>query len=113
MRGAPGAAYNIPGDGLERTNRSVTEAILAALDKPWSLVRSVPDRPGHDRRYALDGSRLRALGWRPRVPFEQGIEATIEWYRAHPEWWRASRDGDWDEYYRRQYAWRLDRSAGA
>jgi dTDP-glucose 4,6-dehydratase len=112
-RGVSGAAYNIPGDGVERSNRSVTEAVLSALDKPWALVRSVPDRPGHDRRYALDGGRLRALGWRPRVPFEEGITATIAWYRDHPEWWQASRDGDWEEYYRRQYGWRLDRSVGA
>ena len=64
--GASGAAYNIPGDGVERPNRAVTEAILESLGKPWSLVRRVPDRPGHDRRYALDGTRLRGLGWQPR-----------------------------------------------
>jgi len=106
-RGVSGCAYNVPGDGEERTNRAVTEAILARLGKPWSLVRSVPDRPGHDRRYALDGSRLRALGWAPRVAFPEGIVATADWYRENPGWWQAVRSGDWDDYYARQYGWRL------
>ena len=70
-RGDPGGIYNVPGDGVERPNREVTAAILAALGLPWSLVRHVTDRPGHDRRYALDGTRLRALGWAPRVPFDE------------------------------------------
>ena len=75
------AAYNIPGDGVERPNRAVTEAILEALGKPWSLVRSVPDRPGHDRRYALDGSRLRALGWQPARVLRGGHRADRELVR--------------------------------
>jgi len=111
--GRPGAAYNIPGDGVERPNRAVTEAILEHLDKPWSLVRTVPDRPGHDRRYALDGSRLRELGWRPGVTFESGIALTVDWYAAHREWWEPIKSGDWDEYYRTQYAWRLEQSSEA
>jgi dTDP-glucose 4,6-dehydratase len=112
-RGISGAAYNIPGDGVERPNRAVTEAILEALGKPWSLVRSVPDRPGHDRRYALDGSRLRALGWWPRVSFEQGIAATLEWYAANRDWWEPIKSGEWADYYRAQYAWRLEQSIEA
>jgi dTDP-glucose 4,6-dehydratase len=91
----------------------VTQAILDELGKPWSLVRSVPDRPGHDRRYALDGRKIRALGWRPRVAFEDGIRRTVRWYTANEDWWRSARSGEWDEYYRRQYGWRLERSVEA
>ena len=112
-RGTSGAAYNIPGDGVERPNRAVTEAILAALDKPWSLVRRVPDRPGHDRRYALDGSCLRGLGWQPRVTFEEGLALTIAWYAEHRDWWEPIKSGEWADYYRAQYAWRLERSVEA
>ena len=112
-RGLSGAAYNIPGDGVERPNRAVTEAILEALGKPWSLVRRVPDRPGHDRRYALDGSRLRALGWLPRVTFEEGIALTVSWYAENRDWWEPIKRGDWADYYRAQYAWRLEQSVEA
>jgi dTDP-glucose 4,6-dehydratase len=112
-RGQAGRAYNIPGDGVERPNRAVTEAILEQLGKPWSLVRTVPDRPGHDRRYALDGSRLRELGWEPRVSFEQGISSTVRWYADNRAWWEPIKSGEWEDYYRQQYAWRLERSSGA
>jgi dTDP-glucose 4,6-dehydratase len=70
-------------------------------------VRSVPDRPGHDRRYALDGSKLAALGWRNRISFVEGLATTVDWYRANEPWWRAARSGDWDGYYERQYGSRL------
>jgi dTDP-glucose 4,6-dehydratase len=112
-RGAGGWAYNLPGDGVERPNRAVTEAILETLAKPWSLVRRVPDRPGHDRRYALDGARLRALGWAPRVSFEEGIARTIAWYAEHRDWWEPIKRGDWADYYHAQYAWRLEQSVEA
>jgi dTDP-glucose 4,6-dehydratase len=108
--GVGGGVYNIPGDGIERPNREVTEAILAMLDKPWSLVRSVADRPGHDRRYALDGARLLALGWRPSVSFDDGLAQTIRWYAEHRPWWEPIKRGEWADYYRAQYAWRLERS---
>jgi dTDP-glucose 4,6-dehydratase len=111
-RGEAGAAYNICAD-QERTNRDVTEIILRELGKPWSLVRSVPDRPGHDRRYAMDGSRMRALGWAPRVRFDEGMRRTIAWYTGNEAWWRAVRDDDWEDYYRRQYGWRLEQSVQA
>jgi len=110
--GLAGATYNVPA-GQERTNREVTAAILAALDRPWSLVRSVPDRPGHDRRYAMDGSRLAELGWRPRVAFEEGIQLTIGWFRDNDAWWRAIKSGEWVDYYERQYGERLARSVEA
>lgn len=112
-RGDPGGIYNIPGDGVERPNRAVTEAVLEHLGKPWSLVRSVPDRPGHDRRYALDGTRLRSLGWEPRVAFEEGIARTVDWYASHREWWEPIKSGAWRDYYAAQYAWRLERSTEA
>ncbi|HEY6607794.1 MAG TPA: dTDP-glucose 4,6-dehydratase [Candidatus Limnocylindria bacterium] len=112
-RGESGAAYNVPGDGVERPNREVTESILSTLDKPWSLVRSVPDRPGHDRRYALDGARLTALGWRAAVPFQVGLAQTIRWYAEHRDWWEPIKSGAWADYYRTQYAWRLEHSVEA
>jgi dTDP-glucose 4,6-dehydratase len=112
-RGASGGVYNIPGDGVERPNRLVVETILHDLGKPWSLVRSVPDRPGHDRRYALDGTAIRELGWRPRTPFEEGIVTTVRWYVENEAWWQAIRSGEFEDYYRRQYAWRLERSVEA
>ena len=111
--GQAGAAYNVSGDGVERPNRAVTEAILEHLGKPWTLVRTVPDRPGHDRRYALDGTRLRALGWQPRVSFEEGIALTIDWYATHRDWWEPIKRGDWEAFYEAQYAWRLEQSSEA
>jgi dTDP-glucose 4,6-dehydratase len=112
QNGRAGEIYNVPG-GNERANREVVETLLAGLGKPWSLVRSVADRPGHDRRYALDGSKLAALGWTNRVSFEDGLAATVDWYRANEGWWRRIKSGEWDEYYRRQYAARLAGSRDA
>jgi dTDP-glucose 4,6-dehydratase len=110
--GASGQIYNVPGNN-ERTNRDVVTALLAQLGKPWSLVRQVEDRPGHDRRYAMDGSKLAALGWTNKVPFEDGLAATIAWYHDNQEWWRAIKSGEWDDYYRRQYSARLAGSTEA
>jgi dTDP-glucose 4,6-dehydratase len=104
--GRAGETYNIPGSA-EMTNRDVVAALLERLGKPWSLVRSVPDRPGHDRRYALDGSRLSTLGWRNKTAFGDGLAATIDWFLANEPWWRAAKSGDWDAYYERQYGTRL------
>jgi dTDP-glucose 4,6-dehydratase len=104
--GRSGETYNIPGSA-EMTNRDVVAALLERLGKPWSLVRSVPDRPGHDRRYALDGSKLAALGWRNRTAFADGLASTIDWFLANEAWWRAAKSGDWDAYYERQYGSRL------
>ena len=104
--GASGETYNIPG-AAERANRDVVAALLARLGKPWSLVRRVEDRPGHDQRYAMDGSKLAGLGWRNRVSFEEGLAATVDWFRANEQWWRSIRTGDWDSYYERQYGARL------
>ena len=105
-RGEAGEIYNVSG-GSERTNRDVVELLLERLGKPWSLVREVEDRPGHDRRYAMNGERLHALGWEPEVGFEDGLASTVDWYRANEDWWRATRSGDWDAWYERQYGHRL------
>lgn len=107
-RGEPGEVYNIAG-GNERPNLEITEAILDILGKPRELIRFVTDRPGHDRRYSLDGSKLAALGWKPDSSFEEALEATVRWYVDHPDWWRPIRDQDAEfaAYYRRQYGDRL------
>jgi dTDP-glucose 4,6-dehydratase len=105
--GQPGEAYNLPG-GTELANREVISRLLAATGRDWTLVRTVPDRPGHDRRYAMDGSKVAALGWSPVVPFDGGLAATIAWYRDNPAWVASARSGDWDSYYERQYGDRLE-----
>lgn len=86
-RGQVGEAYNIAG-GNERSNREVAQLILQILQKPESLIQTVPDRPGHDRRYALDTRKIRALGWQPQAHFETALRETVLWYVNHPEWWQ-------------------------
>jgi dTDP-glucose 4,6-dehydratase len=110
--GSSGETYNVPGSA-EMVNRDVIAALLERLDKPWSLVRTVPDRLGHDRRYALDGSKLAALGWQNRTSFADGLAATVDWFQANEAWWRAAKSGDWDAYYERQYGARLAASTAA
>jgi dTDP-glucose 4,6-dehydratase len=112
QHGVAGEVYNAPGD-KELPNREVVALLLERLGKPWSLVRRVEDRPGHDRRYAMDGSKLRALGWRNRTPFGDGLAATVDWFRDNASWWRAVRSGDWNAYYDRQYGARLAGSSEA
>ncbi len=104
--GEPGSVYNI-GGGNERENIEVARRILSCLGKPESLIRHVTDRPGHDRRYAVDCSRLRRLGWQPTVSFEEGLRKTVEWYQANEPWWRPIKSGEFREYYERQYGRRL------
>jgi dTDP-glucose 4,6-dehydratase len=101
-QGTPGEDYNI-GCGGEVSGIQVARSVLAELTKPESLIEHVQDRPGHDRRYALDSARLRALGWEPRIPFEEGLRRTCEWYAANPEWWRPLKSGEFWEFYRRNY----------
>ncbi|MEU6064298.1 MULTISPECIES: dTDP-glucose 4,6-dehydratase [Streptomyces] len=86
-KGAPGEVYNI-GGGRELTNRQLTGLILDACGADWSSVRPVPDRKGHDRRYSLDDGKLRELGYRPQVAFEDGLAETIAWYRDSAAWWQ-------------------------
>jgi dTDP-glucose 4,6-dehydratase len=85
-KGAPGRVYNIDGD-TELSNRELTEAILAACGAGWDMVVPVSDRKGHDRRYSLDDSRLRSMGYAPRVRFAEGIKDTVAWYAANRPWW--------------------------
>ena len=101
--GRVGEVYNI-GGRCERTNLQLTHALLAAVGKPLSLIRYVKDRPGHDRRYAIDCSKMeRELGWKPAIPFEQGLRDTVAWYTAHADWVAAIRTGEYLKYYAKQY----------
>ena len=85
--GTPGEVYNI-GGGTELTNRELTGRLLDVLGVGWDLVRHVEDRKGHDRRYSVDWSKIRdELGYRPQVPFERGLVETVDWFRAHRDWW--------------------------
>ena len=111
-RGAPGVVYNVPGTD-EHANRDVALAILAATGKPADLLRSVADRPGHDRRYAMTGERIAALGWRARVGFDDGLRQTVAWYSANRQWWQSARGPEWADYYERQYGRRLAESKPA
>jgi dTDP-glucose 4,6-dehydratase len=102
-QGQEGEVYNV-GGGSERTNLSVVQTILDHLGKPHSLIRFVKDRPGHDRRYAIDFSKIeRDLKWRPRVSFEEGIRLTVDWYLEHRPWWRKIKSGEYMNYYKRMY----------
>jgi len=90
-RGVVGETYHV-GTGVERSIDQIADGVLAALDKPASLKKIVPDRPGHDRRYVLDWSRIRAeLGWEPRIGFEDGLAETVRWYADHRDWWEPLR----------------------
>ncbi len=101
--GRTGEVYNFGGDS-ELTNLELTNRLLDALQKPRSLVKFVPDRPGHDHRYAIDNSKARReLGWAPQVTFEEGLKETIAWYLANPEWIANVRSGEYLKYYERQY----------
>ncbi|HKY72744.1 MAG TPA: dTDP-glucose 4,6-dehydratase [Nitrospira sp.] len=106
LDGEPGQIYNI-GGGNERENIIVAEELLALLGKPRSLIRFVEDRPGHDRRYAVDCSKLMRLGWLPTVDFGAGLKATVEWYRKNESWWRPIKSGEFRAYYEAMYAKRL------
>jgi dTDP-glucose 4,6-dehydratase len=102
--GVSGEVYNIGGSN-HVGNADLTRRILQLLGKPESLIRHVQDRPGHDRRYSLDTTKLQALGWKPQVPFEQGLADTVEWYRQNEWWWRPIKQDDpaFKAYYQAQY----------
>jgi dTDP-glucose 4,6-dehydratase len=102
--GDNGEVYNI-GGGNEMRNIDLTHRVLHLMDKPASLIQPVADRLGHDRRYALDTSKLRATGWSPHVPFDDGLRETVDWYRANEWWWRPikERDAAYKAYYEAQY----------
>ncbi|MGB2694931.1 MAG: dTDP-glucose 4,6-dehydratase [Dehalococcoidia bacterium] len=105
-KGELGEVYNISADN-ERTNIEVVETVLALLEKPRSLIRFVEDRPGHDQRYNLDSSKLRALAWSPAHDFAATMEKTVAWYRDNRWWWEKIKSGEYGEYYQRMYGRRL------
>lgn len=106
-QGTLGEIYNV-GTGSELTNMAMTNLVLATLDKPTRLIRHVEDRAGHDRRYALDVSKLRALGWESRHPCAAAVEKTARWYADNEGWWRPVKSGDlYKDYYAQQYGKRL------
>jgi dTDP-glucose 4,6-dehydratase len=108
-RGRPGEIYNV-GGGNERTNIEITKLLIAAMGKDERSMMFVPDRPGHDRRYAIDDAKLRAeLGVVPQVPFEEGLRATVRWYIDNEPWWRAVQSGEYQSFYDRWYV-RKDRA---
>jgi len=102
-RGVPGEVYNI-GSGYEKTNIDVVREVLRLLGKPESLIHFVKDRPGHDRRYAIDCSKIRKeWNWQPRIDFSTGLASTIDWYRKHQDWIREIKDASYLSYYDRMY----------
>jgi dTDP-glucose 4,6-dehydratase len=103
--GAPGEIYNV--GGQERENMDVVRRILDLTGASPDLVRLVDDRPGHDRRYSIDATKLRGLGWAPQHSLDTGLIQTVEWYRARRDWWEPIKSGEFRAYYERQYAARL------
>ncbi len=102
-KGVPGNVYNV-GAGNERNNLEIVEIILDVLQKPRSLIRYVKDRPGHDRRYAIDNTKIRnALGFEVAVPFRTGMEETVRWYLEHRDWWEKIKTGEYLSYYEKWY----------
>jgi dTDP-glucose 4,6-dehydratase len=102
-QGEPGEVYNV-GAGNEMCNMDMARFLLAEIGKPESLIQHVKDRPGHDRRYALDSGKLRRLGWAPLYDAAESLRATIRWYAENRSWWEPIKSGDlYREYYRRQY----------
>jgi len=105
-QGEPGEVYNIGADE-ERTNLEITDIILKTFGRDPSLIRHVKDRPGHDRRYAIDSGKIqKGLGWRPRTPFPEGMKKTLQWYVDNEAWWRKIKSGEYRLYYERMYGGR-------
>ena len=108
--GKAGGIYNL-GCGNEQKNIDVTKLVLRLLEKPESLIISVQDRPGHDRRYALDSALLHSLGWQPTHSFEDALAETTNWYHENQWWWRPLKSGEFKKYYQEQYGDRLQASS--
>jgi len=106
-KGRVGEVYNVGGHN-ERTNLEVVKTILRELGKPESLIQFVDDRPGHDRRYAIDPTKLETeLGWKPKYNFETGIKQTIQWYLENQDWWKNIISGEYKNYFDKMYGDRL------
>lgn len=106
QKGVPGEVYNIGGNN-EWYNIDIVKLILKTLGKPESLITFVKDRPAHDKRYAIDSSKIqRELGWQPSITFDEGIQQTIDWYRQNTTWWERVVSGAYQEYYEQQYTTR-------
>ncbi|BFT75359.1 dTDP-glucose 4,6-dehydratase [Paenibacillus sp. P36] len=106
-KGINGEVYNIGGNN-ERTNIQIVQTILRELGKPESLIQYVKDRPGHDRRYGIDATKItKELGWEPKHNFETGIHETIRWYLDYQEWWKRIQTGEYQQYFAQQYGERL------
>lgn len=101
-KGKIGEIYNV-GSGVEIRNIDMAKGILRLLNKPESLIQYVEDRPGHDRRYSLDTTKLKNLGWRSRHTFQEALEKTVQWYEENDWWWRKIKSGEYREWYERQY----------
>jgi len=105
-KGKIGEIYNISGN-CEKANLEITELILKRLNKPKSLIKHVKDRPAHDRRYALDSTKIRGeLGWKPDTSLEKGLAETVDWYIANQKWWEKIKSGEYLEYYQKHYTFR-------
>ena len=104
-KGVIGEAYNI-GTGEEMENMTMVEILLDTLDKPRSLIQHVKDREGHDRRYSLNIGKIKDLGWEPRHTPAEAVAKTVEWYRDNEWWWRKIKEGDFKDYYEKQYGHR-------
>lgn len=100
--GTPGEIYNVAG-GNERENIILTNRILSLLQKDESSIQLVQDRPGHDFRYSIDASKLHRIGWKPAMNWDEGLEQTVDWYRENEAWWRPIKNGEFKEYYAKQY----------
>jgi len=100
--GTDGDVYNI-GGGNERNNLEITQLILHALGKSTDLINYVKDRPGHDRRYSLDCTKLAALGWKPKFTFDEAMSLTVAWYKNNRWWWEKIKSGEYLEYYKKHY----------
>ena len=100
--GVPGEVYNAGGPD-EEANIDVVRRIIELTGASESQIEHVGDRPGHDRRYSLSSEKVRALGWAPLARFDEGLAATVEWYRENSWWWEPVRSGDYRGYYERQY----------
>ncbi len=102
-QGKIGETYCVGGNA-EKTNKEITYKILELMDKDEEMIEFVKDRPGHDRRYAINFSKInRELGWKPRVTFDEGLKKTVKWYKENQKWWQKIKSGEYQKYYKKQY----------